>query len=115
MMKFLISRTILTIIFFFQTFNCQAEFRPILLWHSAGECYNGYEIREWKNLIKNYLGDKVHVKSVKMSEDCNIDRVLSLTIHPFEQINKVCKELQSDPIFSNGYNVIGLSQGGVLS
>lgn len=64
-------------------------------------------------LIKSQLGD-VHVKAVRIGDSTAADYLKSLTVHPFDQIDLVCKQLQSDPEFSEGYHGIGLSQGGLL-
>jgi hypothetical protein len=35
-------------------------------------------------------------------------------MHPFEQIKIACDEIKNDSALANGYNGIGLSQGGLL-
>ncbi|KAG5674500.1 hypothetical protein PVAND_004462 [Polypedilum vanderplanki] len=42
------------------------------------------------------------------------DKIRSLTMHPFEQIEIACKSIKNDTKFHNGYNAIGLSQGALL-
>lgn len=87
---------------------------PILIWHSVGEtCCEG-EIKLYGKILKSLLGEKVYIKSVRIGNTTNQDKVLSIFEHPFEQIKQVCDEIKNDANFKYGYNAIGLSQGGLL-
>lgn len=98
------------------TFNfaLSSEILPILIWHSALEHCCGEEINSYSNIIKSQLGNDIHIKSVRIGDSAEKDRVNSLTRHPFKQIDEVCREIRNDERFINGYNGLGLSQGGLF-
>lgn len=66
------------------------------------------------NFIKANLENDVYVKSVQIGDNPGLDSIESLRVHPFQQIQQVCNEIRNDPKLANGYNSIGLSQGGLL-
>jgi hypothetical protein len=79
-----------------------------------GESCCEVEFELYSRVIRKHLGDNVHIKSVRIGDSPLVDRIKSLTTHPFDQIKLVCNELKNDTNFRNGYNGIGLSQGGLL-
>lgn len=66
------------------------------------------------NFIKSNLENDVHVKAVLIGTNPGLDSIESMRVHPFHQIHQICNELKNDPKFANGYNAIGLSQGGLF-
>lgn len=88
--------------------------KVILIWHSALEHCCGDEINSYSNLIKSQLGNDTYIKSVRIGNSPEEDRILSLTSHPLKQIDKVCREIRNDEKFKNGYFGLGLSQGGLF-
>lgn len=98
------------------TFNITlaSEILPILIWHSALEHCCGDEIKSYSDIIKSQLGDDIYIKSVRIGNNPEQDRINSLTRHPFKQIDQVCREIRNDERFRNGYNGLGLSQGGLF-
>lgn len=100
-------------IIFFNIALISSEVLPILIWHSAAATCCGDEINSYSNIIKSQLGNDVHIKSVRIGDTPEQDRINSLTKHPFEQIDFVCRELRNDERFKNGFNGIGLSQGDI--
>lgn len=105
---------ILLIILLPNLISCQ-NYYPILLWHSAGESCCGDEINTLTNILRSQLGQAVYIKSVTMSDFEFLDKISSVTTNPFSQVDKVCREIVSDPKFQNGYNAIGMSQGGLFA
>lgn len=91
-----------------------SEVLPILIWHSAAETCCGDEINSYTEIIKSQFKSDVYIKSVQIGKTPEEDRINSLTRHPFKQIERVCKEILHDEKFKNGYNGIGLSQGGLF-
>jgi palmitoyl-protein thioesterase len=87
---------------------------PILIWHSAGETCCENEINSYAKFLKSLLGESVYIRSVRIGNSIDEDKVLSLFTHPFEQIQQVCEDIKNDARFKNGYNAIGLSQGGLF-
>lgn len=94
--------------------SISSEVLPILIWHSAAETCCGGEINSYTDIIKSQFKSDVYIKSVQIGKTPEEDRINSLRLHPFKQIERVCKEIQSDEKFKNGYNGIGLSQGGLF-
>lgn len=91
-----------------------SEVLPILIWHSAAETCCGDEINSYSEIINSQFKSDVYIKSVQIGKTPEEDRINSLTRHPFKQIERVCKEILHDEKFKNGYNGIGLSQGGLF-
>lgn len=94
----------------------------------SGEAPDGYDVNLHIDFIKSQLGDDIYIKSACLGDN---DKYQSLTLHPFDQvkllsfnfhvqhpinfqIKLICESVQSDPKFANGYNAIGISQGGLL-
>ncbi|KAL7042970.1 hypothetical protein ACKWTF_001348 [Chironomus riparius] len=99
------------------TFLCSVQSNeplPILFWHSAGESCCEKEFEAYASVIKRYLGSNTYIKSVQIGTSIKTDKLLSLTMHPFDQIEAACNDIKTDVNFSNGYNGIGLSQGALL-
>ncbi|CRK97172.1 CLUMA_CG010569, isoform A [Clunio marinus] len=90
------------------------NYLPILLWHSAGAPCIGTEINTYINFIKLKLGNDVYIRSACLDNNPSIDNFKSLTIHPFDQIKYIHNVILHDKKFANGYNAIGLSQGGLF-
>ena len=128
---------ILSFIVFIRIFNSinGEKYLPILFWHSAGETCCGKEGNLYINFLKSQLENDVYIKSVRVGKTVEQDQINSLSRHPFDQvsfqlrlllntllliwksfskINYVCKKLQENPKFRNGYNGVGLSQGALL-
>lgn len=84
---------------------------PILIWH--GLLANP---RDDSNFLKNWIRNDTNGSAVIKSVDLNInnlnERETSVFIHPFNQIDQVCKEISKDKELKNGFNAIGFSQGG---
>lgn len=81
---------------------------------SLGESCCESEFKLYERVIRKHMGENVHIKTVQIGDSPLVDRIRSLTTHPFEQIKLACEELKNDTNFRNGYNGIGLSQGGLL-
>lgn len=94
--------------------NASEEVLPILIWHSAAETCCGDEINLYSKILKSQLGDNIYIKSVQIGETPDKDRVNSLTKHPLKQIEEVCRQIRNDEKLKNGFNGIGLSQGGLF-
>lgn len=90
------------------------EILPILIWHSASESCCSDETLGYIHFLKSQLGEDVYIKSVRIGDTSSDDRVKSLSTHPFKQINQVCREIRNDERLKDGFNAIGLSQGGLF-
>lgn len=80
----------------------------------TGESCCGDESVTYTNFLRQQLGHDVYIKSAQIGDNSAVDLVKSLTVHPFDQIKDICKIIQNDPKFANGYNGVGLSQGALF-
>ncbi|XP_055913785.1 palmitoyl-protein thioesterase 1-like [Eupeodes corollae] len=85
---------------------------PIVIWHGSGDTSEGIPNSMMK-LLENHI-DGVYVKRIKIGATPWDEYQNSIFMHPDIQVSLVCNELQNDSKLSNGYNSIGLSQGGVF-
>ncbi|OWA52216.1 Palmitoyl-protein thioesterase 1 [Hypsibius exemplaris] len=84
---------------------------PLVLWHGMGDtcCANG--IANLQKVIRNNIsGIFVHSVEIGTTEDEDKDNSYFLQVN--KQIDQVCKNLSQIPELQNGYNAVGLSQGG---
>jgi palmitoyl-protein thioesterase len=90
------------------------EVLPILIWHSAFEnCCSG-ETLQYIQFLQSQLGADVYIKSVRIGDTSGEDKLKSLSTHPFKQVDQVCREIRNDERLKDGFNAIGLSQGGLF-
>lgn len=54
----------------------------------------------------------IYVKSIRIGKNIEEDTLNGFFKNANDQIDMVCKELTADSNLSNGFNVIGFSQGG---
>ena len=104
-------RTLLTTLFLFCSSSSVFSSVPVVTWHgvggSASEC-NGLI-----DTIKLSLPD-VHVLNVAVGPDPEMDHANSVLMRCVDQIDLVCQQLLNDPLMADGYNAVGISQGGLL-
>lgn len=82
---------------------------PVLLWH--GLLVNPKsDFNHFKRMMKEEAN--VTVKSIDLTVNNLHEREASVMVHPFNQIDQVCDEIRRDEELKNGFNAIGLSQGG---
>ncbi|KAG5681192.1 hypothetical protein PVAND_010649 [Polypedilum vanderplanki] len=82
---------------------------PVLIWHGLlSDPRNNF------NYFKQMMKDEanVTVKSVDLTVNNLHEREVSVSVHLFNQIDQVCYEIKKDEELKNGFNAIGLSQGG---
>lgn len=97
-----------------------------------GETCCGEEFNTYSQLIKSQLENDVYIKAVQIGGSVNSDRVRSMTMHPFDQVNLthfpikllhdisylqirlVCDIIKTDEKFQGGYNGMGFSQGAIF-
>merc|ERR1712098_132151 len=83
----------------------------IVTWHGVGgtaaECNNLIDT------IRLSLPD-VHVLNVAVGPDPDMDHANSVLMRCVDQIDMICQQLLDDPLMADGYNAVGISQGGLL-
>ncbi|XP_053690270.1 palmitoyl-protein thioesterase 1 [Sabethes cyaneus] len=84
---------------------------PVVLWHGMGDtCCFIFSLGGFKKFLETDLN--VYVKSIEIGNSMVTDYESGYLIHPNEQVEEVCRQLNNDPALANGYNAIGFSQGG---
>ncbi|XP_058119262.1 palmitoyl-protein thioesterase 1 [Anopheles ziemanni] len=84
---------------------------PVVLWHGMGDtCCFPFSLGGVKKFLETELG--VYVKSIEIGNSIVEDFKSGYLIHPNQQVEMVCANLQNDTRLMNGYNGIGFSQGG---
>lgn len=95
----------------FVKLNQASEKLPVVLWHGMGDtCCFPFSLGGVKKFLEAELG--VYVKSIEIGNSIVEDFKSGYLIHPNQQVERVCMDLQNDTRLMNGYNGIGFSQGG---
>lgn len=84
---------------------------PIVLWHGMGDtCCMSFSLGSFKIFLeKNIPG--VYVLSLQIGNNTVEDFENGYFMNPNLQVEYVCEKLAADPKLSNGFNVMGFSQG----
>jgi len=91
--------------------DCVLADVPIVTWHGIGG--SAAECDRMIDTIRLSLPD-VHVLNVAVGPDPEMDHANSILMRCVDQIDLVCEQLKADPLMANGYNAVGISQGGLL-
>jgi len=84
---------------------------PIVTWHGVGGSW--HECDSLIDTIKLSLPD-VHIVNVAVGPNPEMDHANSVLMRCVDQIDLVCEQLLNDPLLADGYNAVGISQGGLL-
>jgi len=84
---------------------------PVVTWHGVGG--SAAECNSLIDTIKHSLPD-VHVLNVAVGPDPDMDHANSVLMRCVEQVDMICQQLLDDPLMAEGYNAVGISQGGLL-
>ncbi|XP_053679762.1 palmitoyl-protein thioesterase 1 isoform X1 [Anopheles nili] len=88
-----------------------SEKLPIVLWHGMGDtCCFPFSLGGVKKFLESEIG--VYVKSIEIGNSITEDFKSGYLVHPNQQVEMVCADLNNDTKLSNGFNGIGFSQGG---
>ncbi|KAI9291557.1 palmitoyl-protein thioesterase, partial [Neoconidiobolus thromboides FSU 785] len=86
----------------------------VVLWHGMGDSYNNPDSMQRLIKIINRVSPNTFVHSVYLDQQTNKDRDAGFFGNLNEQIPFVCHQLNSIAELKNGFNAIGLSQGGLF-
>jgi palmitoyl-protein thioesterase len=90
-----------------------AAYRPVVLMHGLFANYEAmHEIQDW--LLVDFPGIYVHNADVPVQNNTN-GKIDSLLIDLNKQIADFAAQLQADPRLANGFDLIGHSQGGLIT
>ncbi|KAF9484503.1 palmitoyl-protein thioesterase [Pholiota conissans] len=85
--------------------------RPVVLWHGLGDSHSSPGMLEFASRIKE-LHPGIFVHSVFIDQDLSKDRQAGFYGNVNDQIEFVADQLASIPELRDGFDAIGLSQGG---
>merc|ERR1712038_87395 len=90
----------------------QNETLPVVLWHGMGDsCFNPISMGSFvKMLEKEKPG--IHTNCLKFGNSLTEDTLDGFFENTNDQIEQACHMISADEKLANGYNAIGLSQGG---
>lgn len=84
---------------------------PLVCWH--GIEYDSRNCDIPVRVAKEAIPDLYAVK-VQIGESYELDKANSVLMRTSDQVSYVCDMIRSDPRLSDGYNGLGISQGGLL-
>jgi len=91
--------------------ECQA-FRPVVLWHGMGDtCCNPLSMGYIKKIIEDQLPG-IYVHSLMIGNNIIEDQMNGFFMNVNDQIEFALKVINNDTNLSQGFNVVGFSQGG---
>jgi len=84
---------------------------PVVTWHGINNNAAGNEnvVRALKEVIPD-----LYVYNVMIGPNNEMDKINSILISAINQIDYVCRVIQADPLLADGYNGVGVSQGGLM-
>merc|ERR1711990_1400559 len=84
---------------------------PILCWHGVND--NANSCNSPISVAREEIPDLYAVK-VQIGDDLAMDEANSILMRANDQVSFVCDLIANDPLLANGYNGIGISQGGLM-
>jgi len=84
---------------------------PILCWHGVND--NANSCNSPISVAREEIPDLYAVK-VQIGDDLAMDEANSILMRANDQVSYVCDLIANDPRLANGYNGIGISQGGLM-
>jgi len=85
---------------------------PVVTWHGIGSDSGG--CNRLISTIRESIPD-VHILNVAIGNTSDIDHANSILMKCNNQIDRVCQMIQEDPLMADGFNSVGISQGGLLA
>jgi len=95
---------------------------PVVLWHGWGDHCCGLHgagdasAGNIKNLLQNQINgiEGVFVHSIMIGNSEEEDLLQSISGNLNVQVDEVCNKLKKEPQLANGFNAVGIGQGGLL-
>merc|ERR1712241_2689 len=84
---------------------------PVLCWHGVND--NANSCSTPLSVVQDSIPD-VYTVSVMIGEDLEMDTANSILMKATDQVSYVCDVIASNPNLSEGYNGLGISQGGLM-
>ncbi|XP_053203594.1 palmitoyl-protein thioesterase 1-like [Panonychus citri] len=88
---------------------------PVVLWHGMGDtCCDPLSLGSVIKLIENQV-PSIYVKSLRIGNNVETDFSNGYFMNVNDQISLACSLIKSDDKLTNGFNLMGFSQGGQFS
>merc|ERR1712215_329056 len=84
---------------------------PVLCWHGVND--NANSCTTPLNVVKEAAPD-TYTLSVMIGDDLEMDTANSVLMRANDQVSYVCDLISGDPNLADGYNALGISQGGLM-
>ncbi|CAG8480793.1 7672_t:CDS:2, partial [Diversispora eburnea] len=89
------------------------KYLPVVIWHGRLQTCCDSDVAGLQEFINNTLPG-IYTHSIMLGKDVYEDGVLSVYGNANEQVDCICKQLKDNENLRNGFNAVGLSQGGLL-
>ncbi|RHZ75646.1 hypothetical protein Glove_212g63 [Diversispora epigaea] len=91
----------------------EPQYLPVVIWHGRYEtCCTG-DVADLQNFINTTLPG-IYTHSIMLGNNEYEDGLLSVNANMNEQVDCVCKQLKDNENLRNGFNAVGISQGGLF-
>jgi len=84
---------------------------PVVCWHGVND--NANSCTTPLNVVKEAAPD-TYTLSVMIGDDLEMDTANSVLMKANDQVSYVCDLISGDPNLADGYNALGISQGGLM-
>jgi len=85
---------------------------PVVFWHGMGDsCFNPLSMGSLIKMVESELPG-IHTNCLHFGTTLTEDTLNGFFMPVDKQITAACQTIASDPALKNGYNAMGLSQGG---
>ena len=86
---------------------------PVVIWHGFGDRFDNPAFAGMIQDIQDGIGGETYVHVVRLADDGSADSKAGLFGDMREQVQRVAEELSHVASLKDGFDAIGLSQGGV--
>lgn len=86
---------------------------PVVIWHGLGDRYDSPGLVELVKDLKSEFGQDTFVYIARSTDDGGQDQKATLFANMNTQLEAVADRLQDMPELREGFNAVGLSQGGI--
>lgn len=94
-----------------QLFAVASASTPVVCWHGVND--NARSCSSPLSVVKESIPD-AYTLAVMIGDDLEMDTANSILMKSNDQVSYVCEMIANDPNLADGYNALGISQGGLM-